>query len=76
VRHAGLTLAEHAGATTRELMVRGCHSTSRAALSYQHAAEERLAGIAERLDTLTDSGSTRTLAAVGDGQPATSVYRG
>jgi integrase len=75
VRHAGLTLAAQAGATTRELMVRGGHSTSRAALIYQHAAEERLAGIADRLDTLMGSGPARTVTAVGDGQPATSVDR-
>ncbi|TFC26880.1 site-specific integrase [Cryobacterium sp. TMT1-3] len=52
VRHAGLTLAAHAGATTRELMARGGHRTSRAALIYQHVAEERMTLLADRLDGL------------------------
>lgn len=41
VRHSGLTLAAQMGGTTRELMARAGHRTSRAALIYQHAAEER-----------------------------------
>ncbi|MGE0300864.1 MAG: tyrosine-type recombinase/integrase [Candidatus Nanopelagicales bacterium] len=50
VRHAGLTFAAHAGATTRELMARARHRTSRAAMIYQHVAEERMALLAGRLD--------------------------
>lgn len=53
VRHAGLTAAAQVGATTRELMARAGHKTARAALIYQHAAEERSAAIAERIDALT-----------------------
>lgn len=60
VRHAGLTLAAQAGATTRELMARGGHSTSRAALIYQHAAEERMALLAERMDELLRPAATLT----------------
>ena len=41
IRHAGLTLSAQSGATVRELMERARHSTSAAALVYQHAAEER-----------------------------------
>ena len=52
VRHAGLTMAAQGGATTRELMARAGHSTARAALIYQHAAEERNVAIAATLDTL------------------------
>ncbi|GAB3603244.1 tyrosine-type recombinase/integrase [Microbacterium aureliae] len=53
VRHAGLTMAAQAGATTRELMARAGHRTARASLIYQHAAEERNAVIAERIDVLS-----------------------
>lgn len=52
VRHAGLTMAAQGGATTRELMARAGHSTARAALIYQHAAEERNVAIAATLDVL------------------------
>lgn len=52
VRHAGLTMAAQGGATTRELMARAGHSTARAALIYQHAAEERNVAIASTLDVL------------------------
>lgn len=53
VRHAGLTMAAQGGATTRELMARAGHSTPRAALIYQHAAEERNLTIAAKLDLLS-----------------------
>ncbi|MBS1673882.1 MAG: site-specific integrase [Actinobacteria bacterium] len=53
VRHAGLTMAAQGGATTRELMARAGHSTPRAALIYQHAAEERNLVIAATLDVLS-----------------------
>jgi integrase len=56
VRHAGLTLAAQAGATTRELMARAGHRTARASLIYQHAAEERNQVVAERMDALTRGG--------------------
>ena len=49
LRHTGLTFAAQAGATTRELMARGGHSTSSASLLYQHAADERDAEIARKL---------------------------
>lgn len=49
LRHAGGTLAAQTGATTRELMRRMGQSTPRAAMIYQHAADERDALIAKRL---------------------------
>lgn len=52
VRHAGLTMAAQFGATTRELMDRAGHSTPRAALIYQHVAQEREVAIAAGLDAL------------------------
>lgn len=66
LRHAGLTLAAQAGGTTRELMARAGHRTARAALIYQHAAEERNAVLASAMDTLAQrpSGTSRRLEAV------------
>ncbi|OIU87676.1 hypothetical protein BFN01_08355 [Microbacterium sp. AR7-10] len=55
LRHAGLTLAAQAGGTTRELMARAGHRTARAALIYQHAAEERNAVLAGAMDALVGS---------------------
>jgi integrase len=52
LRHAGLTLAAQTGATTAEVMRRAGHSTARAALMYQHAADSRDAVIAQRLSAL------------------------
>jgi integrase len=60
VRHAGLTLAAQAGATTRELMARAGHRTTAAAMTYQHVAEERSALLAERMDALTSASATGT----------------
>ena len=52
LRHTGNTLASQTGATLKELMQRMGHSTVRAALIYQHAAEGRDQKIAEALDGL------------------------
>lgn len=41
LRHAGNTLAATTGASTRELMARMGHASTRAALIYQHATSER-----------------------------------
>ena len=62
VRHAGLTAAAQVGATTRELMARAGHRTARAALIYQHAAEERDAVLAARLDALISPPAAATSA--------------
>ncbi|WP_336644623.1 tyrosine-type recombinase/integrase [Microbacterium sp. USHLN186] len=53
LRHAGLTAAAQVGGTTRELMARAGHRTARAALIYQHAAEERNAVLAVAMDALS-----------------------
>jgi integrase len=52
LRHTGNTLAAATGASTRELMTRMGHSSSRAALIYQHASTERELAIAERLSEM------------------------
>lgn len=52
LRHTGAVLAAQTGATLAELMGRLGHSTSQAALRYQHAAEGRDAQIAARLSDM------------------------
>jgi integrase len=52
LRHTGNTLAAATGASTKELMTRMGHSSSRAALIYQHATAERELAIAERLSDM------------------------
>ena len=49
LRHTGNTLAAATGASTKELMTRMGHSSSRAAPIYQHASTERELTIAQRL---------------------------
>jgi integrase len=56
LRHAGLTLSAQAGATLAEVMRRAGHSSSAAALGYQHAAAHRDAEIAARLTELLARG--------------------
>jgi integrase len=48
LRHAGLTLAAQSGATLAEVMRRAGHSSSRAAMIHQQAAERRDAEVAAR----------------------------
>lgn len=52
LRHGGLTLAAQSGATLKEVMCRGGHRTSHAALIYQHAAADRDAEVAARMGNL------------------------
>lgn len=52
LRHTGLTLAAATGATTAELMHRAGHSSSAAALHYQHATKDRDRVLAEALEQL------------------------
>ncbi|MGR4850707.1 tyrosine-type recombinase/integrase [Streptomyces sp. LARHCF252] len=57
LRHTGNTLTSTAGASTRELMTRMGHSSSRAALIYQHMTSDRDRAIADRLgDMIRKSG--------------------
>lgn len=54
LRHTGNTLSASTGASTKELMARMGHSSSRAALIYQHATKQRDAAIARGLsETIT-----------------------
>jgi hypothetical protein len=55
LRHTGATLAAATGASTKELMRRLDHSSSAAALLYQHAADERDSEIARALDAMIGS---------------------
>jgi integrase len=52
LRHTGATIAAQTGATLKELMNRIGHSTARAAINYQHAANGRDQEIASALDKL------------------------
>ncbi|MCX4454766.1 site-specific integrase [Streptomyces sp. NBC_01728] len=56
LRHTGNTLASTAGASTRELMTRMGHSSSRAALIYQHMTSDRDRAIADRLGAMIRQG--------------------
>jgi integrase len=50
LRHAAATLAAETGATTANLMERMGHASSRAAMRYQHARDDRQRGIAAALE--------------------------
>lgn len=52
LRHTGSTLSASSGASLRELMARIGHSSTRAALIYQHATRDRDHAIAAALDAL------------------------
>ena len=57
LRHSAMTLVALTGATLPELMQRAGHSTPRAALHYQHAADDAQARIARQLDNVfSDAG--------------------
>jgi integrase len=60
LRHTAATLAVAAGASTRELMVRMGHSSSAAALRYQHVMAGRDAAIAAALDELVAAAWAQT----------------
>ncbi|WP_245966698.1 tyrosine-type recombinase/integrase [Sphaerisporangium album] len=59
LRHTGNTLAANAGASIRELMDRMGHSSTRAAMVYQHGSHERQREVAEKLDGLAKDQLTR-----------------
>ena len=56
LRHTGATLAAQAGATTAELQARLGHTTSDAAMIYQHAAKGRDRQLARELSRLAAGG--------------------
>jgi integrase len=70
LRHTGNTLAAATGASTKELMARMGHSSSRAALIYQHATLERDRVLADALSKLAEStsGVPARLRIVGDAE--------
>jgi integrase len=51
LRHTGNTLASRTGASLADLMARMGHGSTRAALIYQHAAQQQDKGIADALST-------------------------
>jgi integrase len=55
LRHTGNTLAAATGASTAELMARMGHASSRAALIYQHATEDRDQAIAMALGKMINA---------------------
>jgi integrase len=57
LRHTAGTLATAAGASLREVMSRLGHSTTAAAIRYQHVLADRDAAIAHGLDRLINGGS-------------------
>ena len=59
LRHTGNTMAAGAGAGLRELMDRMGHSTTRAAMVYLHATDERQQAIADALSKLAEGGLQR-----------------
>jgi integrase len=73
LRHTGLTLAAATGATTAELMRRAGHSSTAAALRYQHATDDRdqvlanaLAGLVASADVVSLADISRTATASGE----------
>lgn len=55
LRHTGLTIAAATGATTAELMRRAGHSSSEAALRYQHGTMQRDRILARALDQILEA---------------------
>lgn len=60
LRHTGAVLAAQTGATLAELMGRLGHSTSQAALRYQHVAADRDAVIADKLSAMIEAHARTT----------------
>ena len=61
LRHTGLTLAAATGATTVELMHRAGHSSSAAAMRYQHATVDRDRVIANALGVIAEKSAPDNL---------------
>ena len=60
LRHTGNTLAAETGATLRELMDRMGHASTRAALIYLHAREQRDQAIAAGIDSMVKQAAKST----------------
>lgn len=77
LRHTAGTLAAQTGATTKELMARLGHASPRAAMVYQHAAEDRDRLIAERLDAMaSESGLAAVVPIQSAGRRSTATSSG
>jgi integrase len=62
LRHTGSTWSAQSGATLKELMARIGHSSTRAAMIYQHATRDRDHAIASALDALIEEARGDTAA--------------
>ena len=60
LRHFSATIAAQTGATVAELQSRLGHSTTQAAMRYQHAAKDRDAVIAEQMSRLAETSTATT----------------
>ena len=65
LRHAGNTLTADAGASLRELMDRMGHSSTRAALIYQHSSDERQRKLADAIGEAARAALGKTAAVSG-----------
>jgi len=65
LRHAGNTLTADAGASLRELMDRMGHSSTRAALIYQHSSDERQRKLADAVGEAARAALLKTATASG-----------
>jgi integrase len=65
LRHAGNTLTADAGASLRELMDRMGHSSTRAALIYQHSSDERQRKLADAIGQAARAALLKTATASG-----------
>ena len=80
LRHAGNALTADAGASLRELMDRMGHTSTRAALIYQHSSDERQRKLADAIGQAARAALLKTATASGThvaretgGQPRTSA---
>lgn len=74
LRHTGNTIAAATGASTRELMTRMGHSSTRAALIYQHATDDRDRQIADGIDVLIQAAQARQADMADRISPASGTY--
>jgi integrase len=59
LRHTGSTWSSRTGATLKEVMARIGHSSTRAAMIYQHATRDRDQAIAAALDVLIEDAHSK-----------------
>ena len=70
LRHTGNTLTADAGANLRELMERMGHSSTRAALVYQHSTSDRQRTIADAVGTAAKAALAQAKTPRGDAAPS------